>query len=50
LINWICPKSEEFFKKAGVLIEECIERRRETIMKYAETRNIWEVQKLPKDS
>jgi hypothetical protein len=38
--EWICPKSEEVLKKAGVLtIEEYIERRRETIMKYAQTRN-----------
>ena len=40
--GWICPKSEEVLKKAGVLtIEECIQRRRDTIMKYAETRNIY---------
>jgi hypothetical protein len=49
--EWICPKSEVVLKKAGVLmIEEYIQRRRDTIMKYAEMRNIWEVQKLPKDS
>ena len=40
--EWICPKSEEVLKKAGVLtIEEYIQRRRDTIMKYAETRNIY---------
>jgi hypothetical protein len=39
--EWICPKSEEVLKKAGVqTIEEYTERRRETIMKYAQTRNI----------
>jgi hypothetical protein len=49
--GWIFPESEEVLKKAGVLtIEEYIERRRETIMKYAQTRDILEVQKLPKDS
>ena len=38
--KWICPKSEEVLIKAGVLtIEKYIQRRRETIMKYAETRN-----------
>ena len=52
--EWICPKSEEVLIKAGVLTtEEYIQRRREMIIKYAETRNtvysIWEVQKLPKD-
>ena len=36
------PKSEEVLKKAGVLtIEEYIQRRRDTIMKYVETRNIY---------
>jgi hypothetical protein len=41
--EWICPKSEEvLLKKAGVLtIEEYIQRRRETIMKYAQTRDIY---------
>jgi hypothetical protein len=40
--GWICPKSEEVLKKAGVLtIEEYIQRSRDTIMKYAETRNIY---------
>jgi hypothetical protein len=40
--EWICPKSEEGLKKAGVLtIEEYIQRSRDTIMKYAETRNIY---------
>ena len=40
--EWICPKSEEILKKAGVLtIEEYIQRRRDTIMKYVETRNIY---------
>jgi hypothetical protein len=41
--EWICPKSEEVRKnKAGVLtIEEYIQRRRETIMKYAQTRDIY---------
>jgi hypothetical protein len=40
--EWIYPKSEEVLKKAGVLtIEEYIQRRRDTIMKYAETRNIY---------
>jgi hypothetical protein len=40
--EWICPKSEEVLKKAGVLmIEEYIERRREMIMKYAQMRNIY---------
>ena len=40
--EWICPKSEEVLKKVGVLtIEEYIQRRRDTIMKYAETRNIY---------
>jgi Flp pilus assembly protein CpaB len=40
--EWICPKSEEVLKKAGVLtIEEYIARRRQTIMKYAQTRNIY---------
>jgi hypothetical protein len=40
--EWICPKSEEVLKKAGALtIEEYIERRRETIMKDAQTRNIY---------
>ena len=38
--EWICPTSEEVLIKAGVLtIEEYIQRRRDTIMKYAETRN-----------
>jgi hypothetical protein len=49
----ICPKSEEVLKMAGVLtIEEYIPRRRETIMKYAQTRDIyiWEVPKIPKSS
>jgi hypothetical protein len=33
--EWIYPKSEEVLKKAGVLtiLEEYIQRRRETIMK-----------------
>jgi len=40
--GWICPKSEEVLKKAGVLtIEEYIQKRRETIMKYAQTRDIY---------
>jgi hypothetical protein len=40
--EWICPKSEEVLKKAGVLtVEEYIQRRRETIMKYAQTRDIY---------
>lgn len=40
--EWICPKSEEVLEKAGVLtIEEYIQRRRETIMSYAETRTIY---------
>jgi hypothetical protein len=40
--EWICLKSEDVLRKAGVLtIEEYIERRRETIMKYAQTRNIY---------
>jgi Flp pilus assembly protein CpaB len=40
--EWICPTSEEVLKKAGVLtIEEYIQRRRDTIMKYVETRNIY---------
>jgi len=40
--EWICPKSEEVLIKAGVLTtEEYIQRRRETIIKYAETRNIY---------
>ena len=40
--EWICPKSEEVLKTAGVLtIEEDIQRRRDTIMKYVETRNIY---------
>jgi hypothetical protein len=40
--GWICPKSEEVLKKAGVLtIEEYIQRRRDTIMKYDETRNMY---------
>jgi hypothetical protein len=40
--EWICPKSEEVLKVAGVLtIEEYIERRRETIMKYTQMRNIY---------
>jgi hypothetical protein len=46
------PKREEVLKNAGVLtIEEYIQRRREMIMKYVQTRDIyiWEVQKLPKD-
>jgi predicted RNA-binding protein Jag len=30
--------------------EEYRERRQEAIMKYAQTRNIWKVQKLPKYS
>jgi len=39
--EWICPKSEEVLIKAGVLTtEEYIQRRRETIIKYPETRNI----------
>jgi hypothetical protein len=42
LTQWICPKSEEVLKKAGVLtIEEYIQRRRGTIMKYAQTRDIY---------
>jgi hypothetical protein len=38
-------------KVAGVLaVEEYIERRRETIMKYTQNEDyIWEVQKIPKD-
>jgi hypothetical protein len=40
--EWICPKSEEVLKKAGVLtIEEYIQKRRETIMKYAQTRDMY---------
>jgi hypothetical protein len=40
--EWICPKSEEVLKKAGVpTVEEYIQRRVDTIMKYAETRNIY---------
>jgi hypothetical protein len=40
--EWICPKNEEVLKKAGALtIEEYIQRRRETIMKYAQMRNIY---------
>jgi hypothetical protein len=40
--EWICPKSEKVLKKAGVpTIEGCIERRREAIMKYAQTRNLY---------
>ena len=40
--EWICPKSEEVLKKAGVLtIAVYIQRRRDTIMKYVETRNIY---------
>jgi DNA repair photolyase len=37
------PKSEEVLKKAGVLvtIEEYIQRRRETIMKYAKMTDIY---------
>jgi hypothetical protein len=36
------PKSEEVLKKAGVLTkEEYIQRRRKTIMKYAQTRDIY---------
>jgi hypothetical protein len=39
--EWICLKREEVLKKAGVLmIEEYIQRRRETIMKYAQTRDM----------
>ena len=39
--EWICLKSEEVLIKAGVLTtEEYIQRRWETIIKYAETRNI----------
>jgi monoamine oxidase len=39
--EWICPKSEEVLKKAGVLmiLEEYIQRRRDMIMKYAQTRD-----------
>jgi hypothetical protein len=38
----MCPKSEEVLKKAGVLmIEEYIQRRRDKIIKYVETRNIY---------
>jgi hypothetical protein len=40
--EWICPNSEEVLRKAGVLtIEEYIQRRRETIMRYAEARIIY---------
>jgi hypothetical protein len=41
--EWICPKSEEVLKKAGVLTieEEYIQRRRETILKKAQTRDIY---------
>jgi hypothetical protein len=46
--EWICPKSEEVLKKAGVLrIEEYMERRREMIMKYAQTRDIYGKCKTP---
>jgi hypothetical protein len=39
--EWICSTSEEVLQVAGVLtIEEYIERRRETIMKYTQMRNI----------
>jgi hypothetical protein len=40
--EWICPKSEEVLKKAGVLtIEKYIQRKRATIIKYAQMRNIY---------
>jgi hypothetical protein len=45
--EWICPKSEEVVKKAGVLtIEEYMKRRREAIMKHAQTRNIYGKRKI----
>jgi hypothetical protein len=51
--EWICPKSEEVLKKAGVLtIEEHVhsEEARVDHEIRADEEYIWEVQKLPKDS
>jgi hypothetical protein len=41
--EWICPNSDKVLQKVGCLpIEEYIQRRRDTIMEYAKTRNIYE--------
>jgi hypothetical protein len=41
--EWICPNSDKVLQKIGVQsIEEYIQRRRDTIMEYAKTRNIYE--------
>jgi hypothetical protein len=41
--EWICPNSEKVLQKVGCQsIEEYIQRRRDTIMEYAKTRNIYE--------
>jgi hypothetical protein len=40
--EWICPDSNDVMEKAGVLtIEEYIQRRRDTILPYAQSRNIY---------
>ena len=49
--EWICPKGEDVLQMAGVLtIEEYVhsEEARDD-HKIHKMRNIWEVQKLPKD-
>lgn len=41
--EWICPSSDGVMEKAGVLtIEEYLQRRRDSILPYAETRKIYE--------
>lgn len=41
--EWICPNSDKVLQKVGCQsIEEYIQRRRDTIMEYAKTRNIYE--------
>jgi hypothetical protein len=40
--EWICPSSKEVLEKAGVLtVEEYIQRRRDTILPYARSTNIY---------
>ena len=40
--EWICPDSKEVLEKAGVwTIEEYIQRRRDTILPYAKSREIY---------
>ena len=41
--EWICPSRKEVLEKAGILtVEEYIQRRRDTILPYARSTNIYE--------